>query len=145
MLRKIFYQTKTTMANTTYYDISKEDLHFLIEKAIQIQSYMGEISLSSQRDIKDLIKWWTTSNKTLPFSTFFKKHNSPQAFVSGLLNNLMFNQQRDISDVQASHLENIVSIFTQLVEAVKVEGKINLQKSANSDTILFVENIITFK
>ena len=144
MLRKIFYQTKNTMANTTYYEIPKEDHDFLMEKCIQIQCYFGEISLAKDRDIKDLVKWYTSPNKTLPFSNQFKRNNSPQSFVSGMLNNMLYNGQRDLSESQASHLENIISVFSQLTEVLNTENKISLQKTTNNDTVLFVENIISF-
>ncbi len=133
------------MASTTYFDIAKEDTDFLMEKCIQIQCYMGEISLAKDRDIKDLVKWYTSSNKTLPYSSTFKRNNSPQSFISGVLNNILYNGQRDVSETQASHLENIVSIFSQFVEVINSESKVHLQKNSNNDTILFVENLISFK
>lgn len=145
MLHKIFYQTKNTMANTTYYEIPAEDSSFLMEKCIQIQCYMGEISLAKDRDIKDLVKWYTSPNKTLPFSNTFKRNNSPQSFISGMLNNMLYNGQRDFSESQANHLQNIVSVFSQFVSVVSTENNITLQKSSNNDTVLFVENLISFK
>lgn len=133
------------MANTTYYEIPAEDSSFLMEKCIQIQCYMGEISLAKDRDIKDLVKWYTSPNKTLPFSNTFKRNNSPQSFISGMLNNMLYNGQRDFSESQANHLQNIVSVFSQFVSVVSTENNITLQKSSNNDTVLFVENLISFK
>ena len=137
MIRKILYTTKMTSANTTYYQLQKEDVDFLIEKAIQVQSYMGEISLSKSRDIRDLVKWYSSSNKSLPYSSNFKRHNSPQSFISGILNNFLYNGQKDITDLQSSHIENILAVFTQLQDAIDIQ----LQKSANNDSVIFLEDL----
>jgi hypothetical protein len=126
-----------TSANTTYYQLQKEDVDFLIEKAIQVQSYMGEISLSKSRDIRDLVKWYSSSNKSLPYSSNFKRHNSPQSFISGILNNFLYNGQKDITDLQSSHIENILAVFTQLQDAIDIQ----LQKSANNDSVIFLEDL----
>ena len=137
MIRKILYTTKMTSANTTYYQLQKEDVDFLIEKAIQVQSYMGEISLSKSRDIRDLVKWYSSSNKSLPYSSNFKRHNSPQSFISGILNNFLYNGQKDITDLQSSHIENILAVFTQLQDAIDIQ----LQKTANNDSVIFLEDL----
>jgi len=144
MLYKIFYNTKVTSANTTYLDITPEDIQFLISKCIQMQSYMGELSLVKEKEVRDVYKWYTTSTKTLPYSSGMKRYNSPQSFVSGTINNLMFGTQREITEVQAEHLQNIVNSFQQLTEAIQSDYKIKLQKEADSQSILFVENLLHF-
>lgn len=145
MIRRILYEIKVTSANTTYYNISKEDTNFIINKLIQIQSYMGEISLSKKQDIKDLIRWYTQPNKSLPFSSQWKRNNSPQSFISGVLNNIMFGNTENISDVTAAHLENIISIFCQLTEAVNEEEKRKIQTNTDNDAILFQQNLWEIK
>jgi hypothetical protein len=141
MLRKIYYSTKVTNSNNTYYEISKEDTDFLITKLLQIQSFMGELSLTKDKDVKDLVKWYTSSNKQYPYSNQFKRYNSPQSFVSGMINNMMFGQQRDWSETQANHAQNIIGMFSQFTTILENEHQITLQKSANFDTVLFAENL----
>jgi hypothetical protein len=145
MIYKIMYDVKMTSANTTYYNISEEDKNYLLNKLIQINSYMGEISLTKKQDIKDLIRWYTKPNKSLPYSRPWKRYNSPQSFISGTLNNLLYGTTKDISDVSAAHLENIISLFCQLTEAVDEEEKRKIQISADNDSIMFQENLWELK
>lgn len=142
MIHKIFYNKKVTTANTTYLEITDEDTHFLITKCIQIQAYMGELSLIKNKDIKDVYKWYVTPSKTLPFSNSAKRYNSPQSFISGVLNNTLFGKQKDYSEVQVEHLQNIINSYEQLTECINVEFNIRLQKEANHDSVMFVENVI---
>lgn len=144
MLRKLFYNKKVTSANTTYLEITPEDTQFLISKCIQMQSYMGELSLTKEKEVKDVYKWYTSSTKTLPYSNSMKRNNSPQSFVSGVINNIMFGSQRELTEIQAEHLQNIINSYQQLIEAIHDEYKIKLQKEADCDSVLFVENILNF-
>lgn len=142
MIRKIFYDVKNTSANTTYYSIDPQDMNFLIEKLVQINAYMGEISLTKNKDIKDFIKWYTSSDKLLPYSQKWKKKNTPQSFVSGTINNLLFGETKDISEVTAQHLEVIIDRFAHFYEAVKEVEKVEIQMSKDNDTIMFIHNFM---
>ena len=144
MIRKIFYNKKVTSANTTYLEITDEDTQFILTKCIQIQSYMGELSLIKDKEVKDVYKWYTTSTKTLPYSNSMKRYNSPQSFISGTLNNIMFGSQREITETQSEHLQNIINNYQQLSNCISDEYKIRLQKEANTESVLFVENLLTF-
>lgn len=145
MLYKIFYNRKVTSANTTYLDITEEDTQFLLSKCIQIQSYMGELSLIKDKEVKDVYKWYTSSSKTLPYSNSMKRYNSPQSFISGTLNNIMFGSQRELTETQSDHLQSVINSFQQLSDCLSEEYKIRLQKEANTDSVLFVENILRFE
>lgn len=144
MLRKILYTEKMNSATTIYLEINEEDTQFLISKCIQLQSYMSELSLIKDKEIRDVYKWYTTPTKTLPYSNSTKRYNSPQSFIGGLLNNIMFGSQRDISLVQSEHLQNILNNYQQLSDCINIEYKIKLQKDANTETILFVENLLRY-
>ena len=144
MLRKIFYNKKMTGASTTYLDITPEDTQFLISKCIQVQSYMNELSLVKDKEVRDVYKWYTTSTKTLPFSNSMKRYNSPQSFIAGTLNNIMFGTQREFTEVQTEHLQNIINNYQQLSDCLSNEYKIKLQKEANCDSVMFVENLLKF-
>lgn len=142
MLYKIFYNRKVTSATTTYLDITPEDTQFLLSKCIQIQSYMGELSLVKDKEVRDVYKWYTTPTKTLPYAASMKRYNSPQSFIAGALNNLMFGTQREITETQSEHLQNIINSYQQLSTCISDEYKIRLQKEANTDTVMFIENIL---
>ncbi len=106
---------------------------------------MGELSLTRDKEVRDVYKWYTTSTKTLPYSSSMKRYNSPQSFIAGIINNLMFGTGRDISEIQSEHLQNIINTYQQLTDCIGTEYKIRLQKEANTDTVLFVENIMRFE
>lgn len=144
MIRKIFYNKKVTNSNNTYLETTTEDTQFLISKCIQIQSYMGELSLIKDKEVRDVYKWYTTSTKTLPYANSMKRYNSPQSFISGTINNLMFGTQREITETQSEHLQNIINNFQQLSDCISEEYKIRLQKEANTDSVLFIENLLTY-
>ena len=139
-MHKIYYDVKHTSANTNYMSINKEDMDYLISTVISIQSYMGELSLCPNRDIKDLLKWYKDPNKTLPYHNKWKRYNSPQTFISGIVNNIMFGNSYDISETQGQHLQNIVNTYTEIIQVLR-EVDIDLQKNNKSDSILFIENL----
>lgn len=134
------YDVKNTSATTTYMTISNEDMAFLQSQIIGIQSYMSELSLCPNQDVKDLLKWYTKPCKTLPFHSKWKKHNSPQTFIAGTLNNILYGTQEDLSEIQAGHLQNIINNFVGIVDALK-DLNINLQKDNRLDQIMFTENL----
>jgi len=137
---KIFYDVKNTSATTNYMAINKSDMDYIVSQIIGIQSYMSELTLCTDKDVRDLNKWYTKSTKSLPFHSKWKKHNSPQTFISGTLNNILYGNQQDLSEIQAQHLQDIINSFVGIVQALK-EMKIDLQKNSTLDSILFVENI----
>jgi hypothetical protein len=145
MIKQILYDVKTTSANTTYYNISKEDMDWILGKLIQMQAYMGELSLTKNKGLKDLVRWYTAPKKSLPRAQNWQKYNSPQSFISGVLNNIMFGEARDISDITASNLENIISVFAQIVDAVKETETKDLQIQIDNDTVLFQQNLWDYK
>ena len=104
-MRKILYDIKNTSATTNYMTLSNEDMDYLITTLMSIQSYFGELSLCTNTDIRDLNKWYTKSIKSLPFHSTWKKSNSPQTFICGTLNNLLYNGQNEISETQSQHLQ----------------------------------------
>lgn len=120
--------------------LQKEDTTYLINQVIAIQSYMSELSLCPDKDVRDLMKWYRDPNKSLPYHSKWKKYNSPQTFISGTLNNIMFGNQQDLSEIQGQHLQNIINNFTGIVEALK-DMKIDLQKNHTPESVMFTENL----
>ena len=120
--------------------ISKEDMNLVLNQVIAIQSLMGEISLCTDKDVKDLIKYYTKPSKSLPYHNKWKRYNSPQTFIAGTLNNIMMGNQQDLSETQAQHLQNIISNFSGFHDALK-EMRLDLQKNNIIEPIMFVENI----
>ena len=133
----IRYEVKVTVSNNTYYTIEKADRDWLIAKLVQVQSYMCELSVTKNDDLKSFVKWYNSPNKTLPISTQFKRHNSPNSFVAGTINNILYGNQNDITDTQSAHLQFIINSFTDLAS----EANITLQRNADNQPISFQPNI----
>jgi len=133
----IRYEVKVTVSNNTYYTIEKQDKDWLVAKLIQVQSYMNELSITKDDDLKAFVKWYTSPNKTLPISTMFKRHNSPNSFVAGTINNLLYGNQNDITDTQSEHLQFIINTFTDLSS----EANVKLQKNSDDQPVSFQPNI----
>ncbi len=133
----IRYQRKVTNSNNTYYQIEKHDKDWLVAKLIQVQAYMGELSITKDTDVKDFVKWYTTSTKNLPFSTIFKRYNSPQSYVAGMINNLLYGNQNDLTETQTVHLQFIINSYTDLSNEVNIM----LQPNGDTDPVSFQENL----
>lgn len=140
---KIYYTKKITGAGTTYMNIEQQDLDTLISKLISLQSFMSELHLSTHKEIKEVVRWYQKPSKTLPHNRIFGKSNSPCSFVAGIVNNIAFGNQKDMSLIQAEHCQNIINNFVMLSDAIKSMGY-DLQKNQSYSNILFVEQLFEF-
>lgn len=137
---KIYYSIKNTTATTNYMSIEQKDQEYLINSIISMSSYMNELSLCPDKDVKEIYRWYIQPNKKLPYNKNYKKHNSPQSFIGGILNNFLYGSQKDLSDIQAGHLQEILTMYSSINDCM-TELKINLQKDYRQEPILFVENL----
>ena len=133
------YRIKETGANTMYCEIDAKDANTVITKLVQIQCYMGELSLSPNKEIRAVMKWWTTSSKELPYNKYLRRPNSPQSFVSGVLNNMLFGNQNDFSKTQIENLERIITDFTQIQRTIATDSAYSFQKVADNQEVKFQE------
>lgn len=140
-VRKIHYDIKVTASNTQYVLMNIQDQNWITMKLIEMQSYMNELSISSNKDAKEITKFWYTPTRTLPFNTYLKKHNSYASFCAGLLNNQLFGNQRDFTVIQIEHLGNCINYFTQLRLLIEQDLKIQLQKNPDTNTVAFVQQL----
>lgn len=140
-IKYIRYTPKITHANTTYVDIDKQDMLWLQTELIRYLSVMGEIDNHKNTDLQQIMKfYWYKKTKTLPRG--INGMNSPLTFVSGLVNNLVFGTQRDLSTVVLDSIENISNQMVLLEDAI---SDIKTQKSTiTSVNIKFIQNIIQF-
>ena len=123
MAKQINYDPKITNANTQYNSISATDMAFVQLELVRYMALMGELSKSRNRDIQNIInQWYSKRTDTLPKSK--DGQNTPESFIAGLLNNLMFGNQNDLSQTQMDALENISANMALIYDAVK---NLNLQ------------------
>jgi len=85
-------------------------MDWLQMELIRWLSSVGELSQKKDADSKYVItQWWIKSSQTLPKGQ--NGPNCPYSFVSGMVNNLIFGTQHDLTEKQMDALQNI-SMFT---------------------------------
>lgn len=118
MAKQINYDPKITNANTQYNKIDITDMAYVQGQLIRYMALMGELSKYRDREITNIInQWYKKRTQTLPKST--TGQNTPESFIAGLLNNLMFGNQNDLSQTQMDALENISANMELIYDAVK--------------------------
>lgn len=140
-MEKIYYDIKQTTANTQYLSIQPDDLATINNNVIGIISYMSELSVSSKQDHKDFIKWYTRSNKRYLYNKKLKRSNSPQSFLAGIINNLVFGDQRDYSLLQLETIQDITNTAIDIIDATEKAYKIDLQTKPQLTKIFIQENL----
>lgn len=126
---KIFYNTKNTKATTTYIELTEQDKTTIFNSLLSINAWMQELSVSKDKDIKDFTKWFSKSDKKFLYNNKLKAYNSPQSVFSGLLNNLMFGSQRDLSLTQLDLLQDLNNTLIDVIEVIIEEKNIQLQET----------------
>jgi len=86
---------------------------------------MGMLDVNRNEDIRQVMKhWWYKRTSSLPKGA--TGQNSPLSLVSGLLNNLMFGTQHDLSTHTMDSIENISAqmvLFEQALEEISINTR----------------------
>lgn len=135
-MKLILYNTKSTSANTTYVTMEEEDYNFISGAIVSLLTYMTELSLTSDTDIRKMTKWFTKSDKIYLYNRKMKRSNSPQSFLAGVLNNTLFGNQEDFSLIQLQTLENIFSKAINLVDEIESRGVVLQEKKRFEDIFI---------
>lgn len=115
MKRLIKFVPKITSARTEYREISTEDMAFIQQELIRWLALMSELDMARDEDSKWVRdQWWHKRSDTLPRGK--EGQNTPGSFVGGLVNNIVFGNQRDLSDKQMDAIQNISHILGAAVE-----------------------------
>lgn len=138
---KINYNIKHTSANTDYLSLENEDMATVQITVLGILTYMTELSISKDKDVRDFTKWFTTSDKRYHYNNKLKKHNSPQSYLAGTLNNIQFGNQKDFSLTQLQTIQDIVNTCVDIIDAMSAAKDINLQQNRLFNKIWIQENI----
>jgi hypothetical protein len=128
-MRYIKYIPKVTNAKTQYVTIDNNDMVWLQSEFIYWISLMGMLDVHRNEDIRQVMKhWWYKRTGTLPKGN--TGQNSPLSLVSGLLHNLMFDTQRDLSTSTMDAIENISAqmvLFGQALDEISINTRSNEQ------------------
>lgn len=135
-IRLINYSPKITAAKTQYVTIDPIDMGWVQTELIHYLSLMGELDGHRNADIRQVQKiWWYKRTATLPKGN--NGQNSPLTFVSGIINNISFGSQRDLSTVQMDAIENISAVMSIFEDSIK---DLNLT-TVNGTAIKFQQQI----
>ena len=110
--RLIKYIPKDTLAKTDYCTTDIEDLTWIQEQLLRWTLQIAELDIHRDKLIKQTRTEMHEPDSNLPKSK--AGPNSIASFISGTLENLMFNGQRDLTLKQMNALEtisNIMAIF----------------------------------
>lgn len=115
MKRVIKYIPKATSARTEYRETSVDDMAFIQQELIRWLALMSELDMARDEDSKWVnTQWWHKRTDTLPKGQ--SGQNTPASFVGGLVNNLVFGTQRDLTDKQMDAIMNISHVLGKCVE-----------------------------
>ena len=119
MKRVIKYIPKVTSARTEYREINREDMDFIQSELIRWLALMSEIDMARDEDSKWVRdQWWHKRSDSLPKGQLGQ--NTPASFTGGMVNNIVFGNQRDLTDKQMDAIQNISHILGQCVEGCTV-------------------------
>jgi hypothetical protein len=133
-MKVIKYLPKVTAAKTTYCEIDPKDMAWLQMELIRYLAVCGEQSINRDTDVRAILRsWWVKRVPSLPKGR--TGQNSPLSFVAGLLNNIAFGTQRDLSNIQMNAIENISAVMVQFLEAIHQIDASNITR--NNDSVIF--------
>ena len=137
MKHKIGYNQKITKSNNTYVSINNHDQDVFMKNILAINSYMQELSLTNDPDVQKFMKWWVGIDKKYPYSKKLGRYNSPQSMMAGLVNNIMYGNQRDLSLEQLPFYEDIINIAVEVIEELENVKQYHLQPNHKLTQIQF--------
>lgn len=114
--RRIMYVPKQTGANTNYREISQEDMDWLQSELIRWISEVSDTAIKHDEDSKYIVEWWMKRHKLLPRSRVGQ--NSPFSFTGGMVKNLVFGTQRDLTDKQMEAIDYLSKAMATVYEDV---------------------------
>lgn len=118
MAKKINYTPKTTSASTVYLQLEDSDLAMLKSELIRWLSLMSESTTIDNDDWQQILAmYWRRRSRSLPRGA--NGLNSPESFIAGLINNLVFGTQRDISEIQMEAVRDISNNLSMINESVE--------------------------
>jgi hypothetical protein len=140
-MHKIHYNVKNTSANTDYLTLEQDDMGIIQVSVLGLLTYMTELSISKDKDIRDFTKWFTTSDKRYHYNNKLKRYNSPQSYLAGTINNLQFGHQKDFSLTQLQTIMDIINLSVDIIDAITDDKNITLQQNKLFTKIFIQENI----
>jgi hypothetical protein len=140
-MQKILYDIKYTSANTDYLSLDDNDMATVQITALGLLTYMTELSIAKDKDIRDFTEWFTSPDKRYHYNSKLKKYNSPQSYLAGTINNIQFGNQKDFSLTQLQTIQDIVNTSVDIIDAIMGAKNINLQQNRMFTKLWIQQNL----
>jgi hypothetical protein len=141
-MQKINYDIKYTSASTDYLTLSDTDMATVQLSTMGILTYMTELSIAKDKDIRDFTTvWFTKPDRRYHYNKKLQRYNSPQSYLAGTINNLHFGHQKDFSLTQLQTIQDIVNNCINIIEALNEIKGINLQQNKMFTKIWIQQNL----
>lgn len=140
-MHKINYSIKNTTANTDYLYLDPDDMATVQITILGLLTYMTELSISKKKDIRDFTEWFITPDERYHYNKKLKRHNSPQSYLAGTINNIQFGNQQDFSLTQLQTIQEIVNFSIDAIDATTADFSVNLQVNRMFTKLWIQENI----
>jgi hypothetical protein len=111
--KTIKYVPKATSARTEYREVEASDLADIQQQLIRWLAFMSELDMSHDEDMRAVREqFWHRRTKSLPSGK--EGMNTPASFIGGIVNNMIFGQQRDLSARQMEGIEYVSKWMAEL-------------------------------
>jgi len=134
---KIGYNIKNTNSNNTYIEMEKNDTDKFLHTILSLNTYVQELSLSNDPDIVAFISWYRKPDKRFPYNKRCSRRNTPETMIAGLINNMVFGNQENLSLEQLPYYEEIINTCVEIIEEFRVVKNFDLQKKPHLIQIQF--------
>lgn len=124
-IKTIKYIPKVTSAKTEYREIDPSELAEVHQQLIRWLAIMSEADMSHDEDIRAVREqFWHRRTKSLPSGK--EGMNTPASFIGGIVNNMMFGTQRDLSDRQCEGIEYVSKWMAEIDSEKSVSFRFQL-------------------
>lgn len=123
----ITYIPKQTAARTEYREITPEDMAWLQQQFIRYLSLMAERDLNPSDDNKWILnEFWHKRTSKLHKGRVNDSYrqNTPCSVIGGLVNNLVFGSQRDLTDKQMEDIQFVSMALATFLEVDAIRFQI---------------------
>lgn len=113
---QIPYMIRTKLSTTTYTEIHEDDMENIKAILLKVAAVICEGSNSKTEDGKDAFARFITVTEKLPRGR--NNMNSIASYTGGLINNLVFGEQRDFTERQLIAIEYITKELHSVVPEI---------------------------
>lgn len=128
-MKIIRYLPKQTAAHTEYREVHPDDMQWLQQEFIKYLSLMSERDLNPSEDNQWIMdKFWHKRTDKLHKGKVNDKYrqNTPCSFIGGLVNNLVFGTQRDLTSKQMEDIEFVSQALSTFLDVQAIRFQIRI-------------------